>query len=813
MAGSSSGARRLMVSQTLGLDGQTPPEMEDHVAFYTQLAGDDAEGEADGEEGLRLEEVLAFDGNIAELLDQSPDGKKLLIELGDLVVTEFDLDESERGDWKDSAERALEAAGQKKGDKKTYPISNGSANVKYPLLTTAAIQFAARAYPAIVRGDEVADVKVAGQDVDGKKAARAQRVADFCNDQIIYQCPEWEPGTDALLHQLPITGKAFRKVYWDRSLERPRFDFVPALKVAIPISAPSLEMSPRVTHILDVYPYAYEQKVASGEWLKCDVPKATGGDSQKPIVFLEQCRYYDMDEDGLSEPWIVTVHKETKAVVRIDPAFDAQDIRRHAETGKIRAIERLLPWIDYDFIPDPQGGVYAIGFGKLLEAISDTVNTLINQMIDAGHWSNTNTGFIGAGVKIRGGTVTLEPNSFKMVDGVADIRSAIQKLEFPGPSAVSFNLVEMLLAAAKDITAVKDVISGDMPGGQHVAEGTVMALIEQGLQVFTSIYKRIYRSMTREFELQCRLNARYLTQEDYQRFLDEQPPKPQPQAQGAPPQMMGHNGSPPMTPEDMGGGAPPPMQPGMAGIVPQEPMPGQGAPTQGGDLRAAMGAIVGPIQPQATPADPRADFNLKDMDVRPVSDPTSITEMQRMAKVQFLLALASQNPQAPLNLVEIYKRALKGARIDNVDQLLIEKNPALEAHAQLQQAGAQANVALVQAQGEKTKAEAQKIAAEAQAAQASAGTGAQDAQRGHDLKARELDQRDRELSFRSEDAARQHDREMYRLAMEDADKEARLAMDEDAAGREVVLEFAKLRREQRAAREEVAPKRSDTEAA
>jgi chaperonin GroES len=36
-------------------------------------------------------------------------------------------------------------------EKKTYPWPN-AANVKYPLLTTAAMQFAARAYPALVPG-------------------------------------------------------------------------------------------------------------------------------------------------------------------------------------------------------------------------------------------------------------------------------------------------------------------------------------------------------------------------------------------------------------------------------------------------------------------------------------------------------------------------------------------------------------------------------------------------------------------------------------------------------------------------------------
>jgi len=681
---SSSGARRLAQSVRHGLEADVPPEMEGYA--QNGMAGQESEGD---EPAFMLEHLVQWDGNIAELFEGEA-GKRKLQEIGATVVREFTLDDNARKDWKETAENALATAGQKKGDKKQYPFS-GASNVKYPLLTTAAIQFAARAYPNIVRGDEVVAVKVSGEDADSAKSERSERVAAFSNDQIIYQCPEWETGTDALLHQLPITGAGFRKVYWDTALNRPRFDYAPALKVVIPVDAPSIEMAPRVTHILDaIYPHDYEQKVVSGTWLKCETNN-TSEDSQKPIQFLEQCRYIDMDEDGLSEPYIVVVHKDTSTVVRIDPAYDLEDIKRYPPNadgtpGKIRAINRLLPWVDYCFLPDPEGGAYGIGFGKLLEAISETINTLLNQMIDAGHWSNTNTGFIGAGFKARGGTISLEPNVFKMLDGVQNVREAIQRLEFPGPSNVSFQLVEMLLGAAQDITAIKDVLAGDMPGGQHVAEGTVMALIEQGLQVFTSIYKRIYRSMRKEFELQCRLNQRYLSPEDYQRFLDARP-KPQPAQnapQGAPqdPRLaIGANGGPPMGPEDMGG-APPPMPqdgmappmggmpPGMEQYAAQPQQPPQ-APPQG-----AVVPFPGQMQaPAAEPPNPATDFDLSDLDIRPVADPTAITDMQRMAKAQFKMQFVND---PAFNRLAILKSVWKDARISNVEEYMVEQNPAAE---------------------------------------------------------------------------------------------------------------------------------------
>lgn len=778
--GGASGARRLAQSVRHGIDGETPAEL----SAYPEYGDNPNEDEAAEHGGFMLEEFCRWDGNIAELFTETEEGKAKLQEIGRTVLREYKLDDSARADWKQSAERALETAGQKKGEKKTYPFS-GAADVRFPLLTTASIQFAARAYPNIVRGDEVVQVKINGEDVDSAKADRSERVAAFCNDQIIYQCPEWEGGTDQLLHQLPITGAGFRKVYWDPKLRRPRFDYAPALKVVIPIDAPSIEMAPRVTHVLDsIYPYDYEARVASGQWLKCEI-KSDTADSQKPILFLEQCRYIDLDEDGLSEPYIVTVHEATGAVVRIDPAFDESDIKRaptmEGETapGKILAVTRLLPWVDYCFLPDPQGGAYGIGFGKLLEEISDTINTLLNQMIDAGHWSNTNTGFIGAGLKVRGGTISLEPNVFKMLDGVQNVQQAIQRLEFPGPSAVSFNLIELLLGAAKDITAIKDVLAGDMPGGNHVAEGTVMALIEQGLQVFTSIYKRIYRSMRKEFELQCRLNQRYLDPVDYQKFLDARPkPLPQPpEMPGAPPAAgMGHNGGPPMGPEDMGApmaGAPPmPMDGGAMPAIPLDqmqaggPPPAMPQPMQPGQGGAVLPFPVQPMQQMAPPPEPQSDFNMDDLDIRPIADPSALTDMQRMAKAQFKLGFLN-DPAA--NRIAILKSVFRDARIPHPEEFLVEQNPVMEKMAALETALKEATVAKTQADAALAQANAQKISGEVAAHP-----------RMLDQKDRELTQKDLDLDLRRKaDALAQ-----FKADMEDADREVRLVMEARRGERE-----------------------------
>lgn len=723
MARRSSGVRRLASAETVDRELQ---EFED---FYGSFAETGEAPESEDGDKLTLEMILAWDGNIAEIVD-----KDKLEEIGRLAVAEYELDEKDRAEWKATAQRALDTASQKKAAARTYPFEK-AANVQYPLLTTASMQFAARAYPAIVRGDEVVEAKPLGEDAQGEKAARAMRSAAFVNDQLIYACDEWEPGTDALLHALPVVGAAFRKVYWDESLRRPRLDYASAINVVVPIAAPSLELAPRITQELKKYPYEIEHltRGESAAWLEHTLTKDTG-DSQKPVDYLEQCRYIDLDDDGLSEPYIVTVHKDTNTVVRIDLAFDEEDVKRN-EDGSVYCIKRLLPWVDYCFLPDPQGGAYGVGFGKLLESISAVIDTTLNELIDAGHLANTNTGFIGQGIHTRAGDMDVRVNSFRMIPGVTDVRNAIMKLDFPGPNPVLFQLLEFLIDTAKDITSVKDVLTGDAPGQQPAT--STLALIEQGLQVFTAIYKRIYRSMTREFELVYRLNHRYLDAQTYQTFLDSQPPSPQ---EGVSPQetnpqpMLGHNGGPPMSPGDMGadpaapslppGGevVPFPGQPGAAAgqaqnappqdqMMPAGPPPGlqgaiqaglgQGQPGMG---QPGMGMPPGPPQQQMAPqADPKRDFDLKDMDIRPIADPTAVTEMQRLARANFLKQTFTGDPT--INQVEVNKRVLAAARIADINKLVVEKNPMIDAQAQAQvrmataqAAAAEADVALKQAQ-------------------------------------------------------------------------------------------------------------------
>lgn len=463
-----------------------------------------------------LKSIAEFDGNLLDLLSEDAASK-----LGAEVVREYDHDETSRKGWLDGVERAIKAAKQDP-EQKDYPFERAS-NIKFPILTSAAIQFGSRAYGAITRGDQPSVCKVLGDDPKGLKAERANRLTRWNNYQLMYLMDEWDSGTDELLHTIPISGSSFRKVYWDASLGRCVAEHARAQQVCVHNDSPSFDRAPRQTQPVNFYPHEIDRLVRMGKWAKHKYDADDTTDNQKAVEYLEQLRYIDLDDDGLAEPYIVTVEKCYETPVRIDPAFHSNSLMV-TEMGDVETIMRESPWIDYKFLPDIDGSVYGMGFGQLLETLGSAINSMINQIVDAGTRQNTQGGFIAQSLRLkgaRGGSMRINPGEYKFVNaGAQRLADGIHTLQFPGPSSAQFQLVEFLLGAAQDITAVKDVLTGDAPSGQ--AMGATLALIEQGLQVFSTIYTRIYRSQRRELRLITRLNGRYLNPQVYLDFQDSE---------------------------------------------------------------------------------------------------------------------------------------------------------------------------------------------------------------------------------------------------------------------------------------------------
>ena len=453
--------------------------------------------------------------NVAELLDESS-----LQTIGQRCVREYKVDLDSRSEWEQSVQAGLKLAKQVK-EEKSFPWP-GAANVKFPLLAEAAISFAARAYPELVKG-KVVKASVTGKDPQGAKAQRAERVSEYLSWQVLSDMPYWESETDQLLVQLPLIGNAFRKTYHDPVKGTCDSRLVPAMDFVVNHNAKCLENVRRESEYFEFYGNDVLERQRSGAWRDVSLnhdAKEGVPDEDKVYKFIEQHRWLDLDEDGYEEPYIATVHIDSGTVVRIVPRFTADDVVVNGANEVVRITASRF-YTHYIFMPNPDGGLYAMGLCMLLLPISESINTTLNQLLDAGTMHNTSGGFISKGIRIKGGTYRFTPNEWKTVDsGAGELKNSIVPLPVKEPSAVLFQLLGLLIESGRGLANLKDVLQGELPQANTPAT-TVLAMIEQGEKVYNGIYKRVFRSLGEEFKAIFRENRKYLKDEKYQAVLDQ----------------------------------------------------------------------------------------------------------------------------------------------------------------------------------------------------------------------------------------------------------------------------------------------------
>ena len=484
---------------------------------------------------MKLQKILESSNLAADLSDDK------LIEIGNDVVIGYETDLESRKPWEKDLKNWTELALQVASDK-TFPWPN-AANIKYPLLATAAMQFAARAYPTLIPSNgKVVKCKVIGSDPTGEKSMRAFRVSTHMSYQVMEQMDGWEEDMDKLLIALPISGTCFKKTYWDSSKQQNCSKLVLPKSLVVNYWTRCLEDAERITEVFYLSKRKVKERQNLGIFIDAELgdpqtpaddvttsinrsfQRASDFDETTPYTILEQHTYLDLDEDGYAEPYIVTVEAESNKVLRIVPRFSEADVLMDDKQNVV-SIEAVQYYTKYGFIPNPDGGFYDIGFGRLLGPLNNSANTIINQLVDAGSLSNLQAGFIGKGLRIKMGETRFQPGEWKAVNAVGDdLKKQIFPLPVREPSQVLFNLLDLLLKSGKELASVAEIFVGKMPG-QNTPATTTMASIEQGMKVFTAVYKRVYRSLTSEFRKIYKLNQQYMNPEEYISILDNPIPQ------------------------------------------------------------------------------------------------------------------------------------------------------------------------------------------------------------------------------------------------------------------------------------------------
>lgn len=480
---------------------------------------------------ITLDKAAISSPNLCERFDAED-----LKRIGEECHGGYERDKQSRTTWMKRNEAGMDLALQISKDK-SFPWP-GCSNVAFPLVTIAAMQFHARAYPAIINGTDVVKCTVFGDDPDGQQSAHASRVSTHMSWQLLYQDKPWEEQEDKAILNLSIVGTNFKKSYYSSALRHNVSELVLAKDLVLDYWSKSVEDSPRKTHQLPTHRNEIYEKVLRGIFVDCldeawyqgppvartDEAKihqdnrqglqAPQPDDTTSLLLLEQHVNLDLDDDGYAEPYIITFESTSKRVLRIVTRFDQESAIERVVAGPRRGQIIRITALEYftkkTFIPSPDGGIYDIGFGVFLGPLNEAVNSLVNMLLDSGTMQTTGGGFLGRGAKIRGGVYTMAPFEWKRVDSTGDdLRKSIFPLPVNAPSDVLFQLLSLLINYTSRVSGTTDISVGENPG-QNTPASSMQTMVEMGQKIYTAIFKRIWRSSKEEFQKLYKLNGIYL---------------------------------------------------------------------------------------------------------------------------------------------------------------------------------------------------------------------------------------------------------------------------------------------------------------
>jgi hypothetical protein len=475
------------------------------------------------------EEEDDFDDNLAEIL---PEG--VLADLAGDLMGDFEEDISSRKDWIQTYVDGLELLGMKI-EERTDPWE-GACGVYHPLLSEALVKFQAETIMETFPAQGPVKTQIIGKETQEKKDA-AIRVQDDLNYQLTDVMTEYRPEHERMIWGLGLSGNAFKKVYFDPSLNRQVSMFIPAEDIVVPYGASSLEQAPRVTHVMRKTENEVKRLQYAGFYRDVELSEPSGAldEVEKKIaekmgfrassddrykllemhVDLDLEGYEDKDEDGESTgialPYVVTIEKGTSTILSIRRNWRPED-----ETKQKRN-----HFVHYGYVPG--FGFYCFGLIHLVGAFAKSGTSLIRQLVDAGTLSNLPGGFKTRGLRIKGDDTPISPGEFRDVDVPSGaLKDNLMPLPYKEPSQVLYSLLGTIVEEGRRFASAGDMKISDMSANSPV--GTTLAILERTLKVMSAVQSRIHYSMKQELKLLKEIIRDY-TPPDYNYEPEEGSPR------------------------------------------------------------------------------------------------------------------------------------------------------------------------------------------------------------------------------------------------------------------------------------------------
>jgi len=472
---------------------------------------EDPESVTIGLDGLEIkiepeeESAEDFDANLAEYLSDSQ-----LTEIAGDLLGDIESDIGARKEWMQTYTDGIELLGMKI-EERSEPWE-GACGVYHPLLSEALVKFQAETVMETLPPAGPVKTVIVGKETPEKVAA-ADRVQKDMNYQITEEMPEFRPEHERMCWGLGLSGNAFKKVYFDPSLDRQVSLFVPAEDLIVPYGASDLQSAERVTHVMRKTENELRKLQVAGFYKDVDLgtPSTTFDEVEKKIAekmglrataddrfkILEIQVNLDIEgfEDkkdgeatGIALPYIVTIEKGTQNVLAIRRNWRPED-----ETKQKRQ-----HFVHYGYVPG--FGFYCFGLIHLVGAFAKSSTSLIRQLVDAGTLANLPGGFKTRGMRVKGDDTPIAPGEFRDVDVPSGaLKDNILPLPYKEPSQVLYTLMQNIVEEGRRFASASDMKIADMSANTPV--GTTLAILERTLKVMSAVQARVHYSMKQELKL------------------------------------------------------------------------------------------------------------------------------------------------------------------------------------------------------------------------------------------------------------------------------------------------------------------------
>jgi len=392
-----------------------------------------------------------------------------------------------------------------------------------------------------------------------KRNERAARVGEAMNYTVDVKMKNWREQKERMFYLLPPLGCIFTKTYYDPIEGCPVTEHIGHNDFAVNQATKDLKSCRSFTHIIPFSKAEAEYRIDAGIWR--DVPlyadnadadqgsneaegaKKTEDNSHK---FLEQYCWLDADDDGIEEPYVVTVHVSSESVVRIAPRYSYEGIYASLDGFKPDTIlnlqdkrtERIKELGGSEF-PDPydlsdyklirvspmgiinkyglcpalDGTFLDWGYFHIIGSNVLGVNKTTNDLLNAGTLANLQGGIVAKDFRIKSGAFTLKPGEYKQTEVPSqNLAASILPLPYKEPSPTLYQLNEKMEGAARAFGQAID-LEGQLQA--NTAPTTALAMIQESLVKQTAHNAMLARAIGREAEYLYSIMRDYLDPDEY----------------------------------------------------------------------------------------------------------------------------------------------------------------------------------------------------------------------------------------------------------------------------------------------------------